>query len=146
MNFSIPSEQCEDLDSPSMVLTELPGSEGSMLIPSDPVTQVDFLTQTDQFSALFLDQTFQDIDAELPCYPGTDHLVQPTEYPIYNEDEVHIHYTGHTAHNPVIDNEHSYDTQSQPMMDNPDSTVQSCDLSNLEGDIWNALDDPTPTT
>ncbi|KXH32461.1 hypothetical protein CNYM01_01009 [Colletotrichum nymphaeae SA-01] len=89
MSFQASSEQFEELESPSTILTELLGNED--LSTWDPIgwPPVDLLIETDHSSAL-VDTALQDINPNLLDCVETNHLFQPTHCLEYDETELTV--------------------------------------------------------
>ncbi|KXH49255.1 hypothetical protein CSIM01_13123 [Colletotrichum simmondsii] len=143
MSFQTPSEQFEELESPSAILTELLGNED--LSTWDPIgwPPVDLLIETDHTSAL-VDTALQDINPNLLDCFETQHLSQPTQYPEYDEDEANFNHAGNMVQRSAIETESSYSTQQHFTVEVSASNEDPSAISNVDTDIWAAPHGPTP--
>ncbi|EXF83054.1 hypothetical protein CFIO01_06226 [Colletotrichum fioriniae PJ7] len=143
MSFSTPSEQFEELDSPSIILTELPGNEDLSTLNPMGWASGGLLIETDHISAP-LSPAVQVINPNLLSYFKTNHLIQPTDHPKYDEDEALINPAGEKAQGSAVETELSYGTRPQLMTEIPGFTEDPSDVSNVDAIQWDVLDGPTP--
>ncbi|KAK1525904.1 uncharacterized protein CCOS01_08322 [Colletotrichum costaricense] len=143
MSFQASSEQFEELESPSTILTELLGNED--LSTWDPIgwPPVDLLIETDHSSAL-VDTALQDINPNLLDCVETNHLFQPTHCLEYDEYEANFNHAGDRVQRSAIETESSCSTQQQFMVEVSASNEDPSDNPNVDANIWAAPHGPTP--